>query len=124
MSENARRDSIWLIRSRGAFGDAWNRYLVMDYYPSSLARIIFSRDYRPPRSAIRLWVEELALAMYELHNQRIVHCDLKPSNILTHRDRRFWNIVNPKLGVVRQRRQVFRTMCLLRLWRDVSVPSP
>ncbi|KAH9162591.1 kinase-like domain-containing protein [Lactarius sanguifluus] len=82
MSENARRDSIWLVRSRGAFGDAWNRYLVMDYYPNSLARVIFSRDYRPPRSAIRLWVEELALAMYELHDQRIVHCDLKPSNIL------------------------------------------
>lgn len=82
MCENARRDSRWLVRSRGAFGDAWNRYLVMDYYPNPLARIIFNREYRPPRSVIRLWVEELALAMYELHNQRIVHCDLKPSNIL------------------------------------------
>lgn len=80
MCENARRDSKWLVRSHGAFGDEWNRYLVMvcrslprpilrlinccflwaqDYYPNSLARIIFSRDYRPSRSVIRLWVEEL-----------------------------------------------------------------
>lgn len=82
MRDNARRDSSWLVRSHGAFGDEWNRYLVMDYYPNSLARIIFNRDYRPPRSVIRLWVEELALAMFELHGERIVHCDLKPSNIL------------------------------------------
>jgi hypothetical protein len=29
MCENARRDSRWLVRSHGAFGDEWNRYLVM-----------------------------------------------------------------------------------------------
>ena len=29
MFENARRNSRWLVRSHGAFGDEWNRYLVM-----------------------------------------------------------------------------------------------
>jgi hypothetical protein len=29
MCENARRESIWLVQSYGAFDDEWNRYLVM-----------------------------------------------------------------------------------------------
>ncbi|KAI0294270.1 kinase-like domain-containing protein [Multifurca ochricompacta] len=86
LAENALRRSQWLVQLRGAFEDVWNRYLVMDYYPNTLASVIFSHEYGLPKSIVRLWIEELTLAMYELYYRRIVHCDLKPGNILVTLD--------------------------------------
>ncbi|KAI9453427.1 kinase-like domain-containing protein [Russula earlei] len=83
MVENTRQNCQWLVQLKGMFGDLWNRYLVMDYYPNTLAGVIFDSACAPlPKKIVRLWVEELTLAMYELYNRQIVHCDLKPGNIL------------------------------------------
>jgi serine/threonine protein kinase len=83
MLENTMNDSQWLVKLRGTFGDLWNRYLIMYYYPNSLSGIIFDPEIYPlPRKIVRHWVEELALGLYELYNQSIVHCDFKPGNIL------------------------------------------
>lgn len=83
MLENTMEDCQWLVKLRGTFGDLWNRYLVMDYYPNTLSGIIFDPKVIPlPRYIVRHWVEELTLGMYELYNRAIVHCDLKPGNIL------------------------------------------
>ncbi|KAH9986829.1 kinase-like domain-containing protein [Russula compacta] len=83
MVDNAKEDCQWLVQARGLFGDPWNRYLIMDYYPNTLSGVIFDPTCHPlPKKIFRLWVEELILAMCELYNRRIVHCDLKPGNIL------------------------------------------
>ncbi|KAN0107594.1 Protein kinase-like domain containing protein [Russula decolorans] len=83
MLENAMEDCQWLVKLRGTFGDLWNRYLVMDYYPNTLSGIIFDPKILPlPKYIVHHWVEELTLGMYELYNRSIVHCDLKPGNIL------------------------------------------
>jgi len=92
--------------SKTHFCHCCRRFAVQDYYPSSLTGIIFDPRVRPlPSYILRHWIEELVrfsllikphgsrilmhppllqqtLGMYELYNRAIVHCDLKPGNIL------------------------------------------
>ncbi|KAH9958530.1 kinase-like domain-containing protein [Lactifluus volemus] len=84
--ENAKYKTRWLVQLISAFTDPWNYYLVMDYYPNTLAGVMFSYGNWLPDNILRRWVEELAIAMSELYGQGIVHCDLKPGNILVTAD--------------------------------------
>ena len=78
-------------------------FAAQDYYPNSLTGIIFDPEFTPlPKKIVRHWVEELVrfsfsphhyptdvltlyqqtMGMCELYARDIVHCDLKPGNIL------------------------------------------
>ena len=81
MFDITKRGYQWLVGLRGAFGDFWNKYLVMvrrvsveddvrgsfgfiaaaqDYYPNTLSDIIFNPKCTPlSSSVVRLFVEEL-----------------------------------------------------------------
>jgi serine/threonine-protein kinase len=61
-------------------------YFVMQYVPGdSLAAILRDRGRLPPTEACRI-LAELAGALDYAHRQRVVHRDVKPENILIHRD--------------------------------------
>jgi hypothetical protein len=76
--ENAKYETRWLVQLISAFTDPWNYYLVMvrrvfpvcvcmyssllvaqDYYPNTLAGVMFSYGNWLPNNILRRWVEEL-----------------------------------------------------------------
>ncbi|OBZ75365.1 RAC family serine/threonine-protein kinase [Grifola frondosa] len=79
--EKAARDSAgFLMRLESSWEDASNIYFVMRYYYDDLRSRIGSGEMR--REDVRLCCAELIMALEELKNLAIVHCDLKPENIM------------------------------------------
>lgn len=58
------------------------RYLVMDYCESGTLRNLIIEEVRPhPAQSLKL-VMDILLGLEHAHNRGIVHCDIKPENIL------------------------------------------
>ncbi|WP_448571082.1 serine/threonine-protein kinase [Trichothermofontia sp.] len=58
------------------------RYLVMDYCESGTLRNLIVEEVRPhPAQSLKL-VMDILLGLEHAHNRGIVHCDIKPENIL------------------------------------------
>ncbi len=77
------------------------RYLVMDYCEGGTLRNLLTEEIRPslPHS-IRLVADVLA-GLEQAHQRGIVHCDIKPENILLHVHAKGWTACISDFGIAR-----------------------
>ncbi|MFL5628222.1 MAG: serine/threonine protein kinase [Ktedonobacteraceae bacterium] len=57
-------------------------YIVMTYAPLGSLRKAYLEGKQVPPEKIALYIKQMAEALQEAHNQSVVHCDVKPENML------------------------------------------
>ena len=57
-------------------------YFVMAYAPGGTLRHKYPQGSRLPLETIRSYTNQLATALAYAHNHKVIHCDVKPENIL------------------------------------------
>src|SRR5205823_645878 len=57
-------------------------YLVMEYAPHGTLKQRYSNSTPLPLLTIVAYVKQVASALQYMHNRRLVHCDVKPANLL------------------------------------------
>ncbi|HET8841236.1 MAG TPA: serine/threonine-protein kinase, partial [Ktedonobacteraceae bacterium] len=62
-------------------------YLVMDYAPDGTLRNAFKKGQRVPLPTVLSWIKQAAEALQYAHDQRVIHRDVKPENMLVGRNR-------------------------------------
>jgi len=75
-------DSPFLVKIHCSFHSATKKYVLMDYIPSGELFYQLSKERRFSVDKARFYVAEIVLALEHLHEQSIVHGNLKPENIL------------------------------------------
>ncbi|XP_035986469.1 serine/threonine-protein kinase MRCK beta isoform X2 [Fundulus heteroclitus] len=76
-------DSQWITTLHYAFQDDNFLYLVMDYYVGGdLLTLLSKFEDRLPEDMARFYVAEMVLAVHSIHQQRYIHRDIKPDNVL------------------------------------------
>lgn len=76
-------DSQWITTLHYAFQDDNYLYLVMDYYVGGdLLTLLSKFEDRLPEDMSKFYVAEMVLAIHSIHQQRYVHRDIKPDNVL------------------------------------------
>ncbi|KAI0738510.1 kinase-like domain-containing protein [Daedaleopsis nitida] len=71
-----------LVPLMGSFEDSDNFYMLTEYHPRGDLMKVIKGDGAVPVPQARMWCAELLVALEQLHEQRIVHRDVKPDNIL------------------------------------------
>ena len=61
-------------------------YLVMDYLPGGALRQHYPRGTQLPPTQVAFFIEQIADALHYAHQQRLIHRDVKPENILVDAD--------------------------------------
>uniref|UniRef100_A0A673FWK2 non-specific serine/threonine protein kinase n=1 Tax=Sinocyclocheilus rhinocerous TaxID=307959 RepID=A0A673FWK2_9TELE len=76
-------DCQWITTLHYAFQDDNYLYLVMDYYVGGdLLTLLSKFEDRLPEDMAKFYVAEMVLAIHSIHQQRYVHRDIKPDNVL------------------------------------------
>ncbi|KAK9956089.1 hypothetical protein ABG768_013844 [Culter alburnus] len=76
-------DCQWITTLHYAFQDDNYLYLVMDYYVGGdLLTLLSKFEDRLPEEMSKFYVAEMVLAIHSIHQQRYVHRDIKPDNVL------------------------------------------
>ena len=72
-----------IVRSYGLIRDGRLAFLLMDYVEGeTLKEVIFDAEEALPTSEVRNYIRPVAGALHFAHNQGLVHCDIKPANIM------------------------------------------
>ncbi len=61
-------------------------YLVMEYVPGGTLRERYPRGTRLPLAVVCHYISQLASALHYAHEQRVIHRDVKPENMLLRAD--------------------------------------
>jgi Tol biopolymer transport system component len=71
-----------IVSTQTLFAESGNHYLVMEYMPGGSLENLLRKTYRlPVGDAVRI-AQEVCEGLSYAHHRGIVHCDLKPANIL------------------------------------------
>jgi|GEM_PF-3571576 len=65
-------------------------YLAMEYAPRGTLQMSFSKEVPRPLSGILPAMLQAARALQYLHNHRVIHCDVKPENLLLGPSNEVW----------------------------------
>jgi serine/threonine protein kinase len=60
-------------------------FLIMNYVPNGTLRQHYPRGMRLPLSTVVSYVQQTASALQYAHEQHVIHCDIKPENLLVGR---------------------------------------
>eukprot|EP01047_Picozoa_sp_COSAG01_P039368 COSAG01_NODE_3249_length_6355_cov_4.524137_1_plen_798_part_00 len=75
----------FIVRYTTAFEDKGNMYLEMEYYPHG-SLLHWIETTQPDAAKKRSLLRQVLLAVGCMHSQKIVHCDIKPENVLVAND--------------------------------------
>ncbi|MBE9187588.1 serine/threonine protein kinase [Microcoleus sp. LEGE 07076] len=113
-----------IVTCRALEHTATGRYLVMDYCEGGTLRNLLKQD-RPLRllEGLQLVMEVLAGLDYA-HRRGVVHCDIKPENILLTLGSKGWSPRLSDFGIARRLPEIGTTRLHQELSPDATVGSP
>lgn len=113
-----------IVTCRALEHTATGRYLVMDYCEGGTLRNLLKQD-RPLRllEGLQLVMEVLAGLDYA-HRRGVVHCDIKPENILLTLGSKGWSPRLSDFGIARRLPEIGTTRLHQEISPDATVGSP
>lgn len=82
------------------------RQLVLDYCEGGTLRDLMEQTVQMPLREILLLIVEVLSALDHAHSQGIVHCDIKPENILLHLTSQGWQARVSDFGIARLKQEL------------------
>lgn len=80
-----RHENIVSLRGSGVTADG-RPYIVMDFLDGANLEAIFNNEHGLRLERFQLLFSQLCKALHVIHSAGMVHCDIKPSNIIVVRD--------------------------------------
>jgi serine/threonine protein kinase len=82
------------------------RYLVMDYCEGGTLRSLLTEESRPTLPHSIKIVADVLAGLEQAHQREIVHCDIKPENILLHVHSNGWTACISDFGIARLSQEI------------------
>ncbi len=90
-----------IVSCRALEHTSTGRYLVMDYCEGGTLRGLMPEDYRLSLPYAVSLIEDLLAGLEHAHSRGIVHCDIKPENILVQLQPQGWTARISDFGIAR-----------------------